>query len=196
VQLLERFYDPQAGSITVDGHDIKALSLGWYRNQVGLVSQEPTLFATSIRENIKMGKAGATEKEIIDAAKSANAHNFIAKLPCGYGTQVGEAGVQLSGGQKQRVAIARALLKNPGILLLDEATSALDTVSERVVQGALERLAQGRTTVVIAHRLSTIRNADKIAVVRVRWSMAIVVPCLRQRQPLLPCCLGMMRGEL
>jgi ATP-binding cassette, subfamily B (MDR/TAP), member 1 len=167
IQLLERFYDPAAGLITVDGHDIRSLSLGWYRDHVGLVSQDPTLFATSIRENIAMGRAGATEKDIQEAAKAASAHNFISRLPQGYSTQVGEKGVQLSGGQKQRVAIARALLKNPSILLLDEATSALDTVSERLVQAALERLAQGRTTIVVAHRLSTIRNADKIAVVQV-----------------------------
>ena len=134
---------------------------------MGLVSQEPTLFATSIKENIAMGRPGATDQEIHDAAKSANALRFIQKLPESFDTQVGERGVQLSGGQKQRIAIARALLKNPRLLLLDEATSALDTVSERLVQAALERLAQGRTSVVVAHRLSTIRNADKIAVMQV-----------------------------
>ena len=120
VQLIERFYDPESGTVSVDGHDIKSLDLAWYRNQVGLVSQEPTLFATSIRDNIMMGRKGATDQQVKDAAKAANAHDFIAKLPQGYRTQVGELGVQLSGGQKQRVAIARALLKNPSILLLDE----------------------------------------------------------------------------
>jgi ATP-binding cassette subfamily B (MDR/TAP) protein 1 len=168
IQLLQRFYDPEKGKITIDGYELRELDLGWYRSQVGFVSQEPTLFATSIRENIAMGHDGATEKEIQNAAVAANAHSFISKLPEGYKTQVGERGVQLSGGQKQRVAIARALLKNPNMLLLDEATSALDTVSERLVQQALERLASGRTTIVVAHRLSTIRGADKIAVVRVR----------------------------
>ena len=134
---------------------------------MGLVSQEPTLFATTIHDNISIGRPGATDAEVRAAAEAANAHRFIQKLPEGYGTQVGERGVQLSGGQKQRIAIARALLKNPRLLLLDEATSALDTVSERLVQAALERLAQGRTSVVVAHRLSTIRNADKIAVMQV-----------------------------
>ena len=168
IQLLQRFYDPAAGSITVDGHDIRTLSLGWYRDQVGLVSQEPTLFATTIGANIALGHSGASQKDIQAAAEAAHAHSFIAKLPQGYDTHVGERGVQLSGGQKQRVAIARALLKNPRILLLDEATSALDTVSERLVQDALERLAQGRTTLIVAHRLSTVRSADKIAVLQVR----------------------------
>jgi ATP-binding cassette, subfamily B (MDR/TAP), member 1 len=175
IQLLERFYDPLKGTIKVDGFDIRALDLGWYRNQVGLVSQEPTLFATSIRQNIAMGREGATEKEIQSAATAANAHSFISKLPEGYGTQVGERGVQLSGGQKQRVAIARALLKNPNLLLLDEATSALDTVSEKLVQQALERLSAGRTTIVVAHRLSTIRSAHKIAVVSVGFG---TIACL------------------
>eukprot|EP00892_Ulva_mutabilis_P010381 jgi/Ulvmu1/7715/UM039_0021.1 len=166
IQLLQRFYDPAAGTIHVDGTDIRTLSLEWYRNNVGLVSQEPTLFATTIHENIAMGRAGATDAEIEAAARSANAHRFIQKLPEAYHTQVGERGVQLSGGQKQRIAIARALLKNPRLLLLDEATSALDTVSERLVQAALESLAEGRTSIVVAHRLSTIRNADKIAVMK------------------------------
>jgi ATP-binding cassette, subfamily B (MDR/TAP), member 1 len=168
IQLLQRFYDPAAGTVTVDGHDVRDLQLEWLRSQIGLVSQEPTLFATSIRENIAMGRPSASDKEIEAAAQAANAARFIDKLPYRMNTQVGERGVQLSGGQKQRVAIARALLKNPRILLLDEATSALDNVSERLVQAALERLAEGRTTVVVAHRLSTIRNADKIAVVQVR----------------------------
>jgi ATP-binding cassette, subfamily B (MDR/TAP), member 1 len=144
--------------------------------QVGLVSQEPTLFATSIKENIAMGRAGATDKEIEAAAAAANAERFIRKLPNRYDTQVGEKGVQLSGGQKQRIAIARALLKNPRVLLLDEATSALDTVSERLVQQALERLAAGRTSIVVAHRLSTIRNASKIAVIQARSALCALLP--------------------
>ena len=136
------------------------------RKHIGLVQQEPALFATSIHENILYGKEGASESEVIEAAKLANAHSFISSLPDGYNTNVGERGVQLSGGQKQRVAIARAVLKDPKILLLDEATSALDVESERVVQQALERLMQNRTTVMVAHRLSTIRNADQISVLQ------------------------------
>ena len=166
VSLMERFYDPQSGGVFLDGENVKDLDLCWLRSQIGLVSQEPTLFATSIRENILFGKPDATEDEIVAAAKSANAHRFISALPDGYDTHVGEKGVQMSGGQKQRIAIARAILKNPRVLLLDEATSALDAESERVVQDALDRLMVGRTTVVVAHRLSTIRNADVIAVVK------------------------------
>ncbi|CAN6246853.1 unnamed protein product [Urochloa humidicola] len=162
IALLERFYDPSAGQVTLDGVDIRRLRLKWLRAQMGLVSQEPALFATSIRENILFGKEDATEEEVIAAAKAANAHNFISQLPQGYDTQVGEHGVQMSGGQKQRIAIARAIIKSPKILLLDEATSALDTNSERVVQEAVELASTGRTTIVIAHRLSTIRNADII----------------------------------
>lgn len=130
------------------------------------MQQEPALFATSIYENILYGKEGASEDEVIESAKLANAHNFISALPEGYSTRVGERGVQLSGGQKQRVAIARAILKDPSILLLDEATSALDVESERVVQHALDRLMKNRTTVVVAHRLSTIKNADLICVLQ------------------------------
>jgi len=166
VSLIERFYDPQSGGVYLDGENVKDLDLRWLRSQIGLVSQEPTLFATSIRENILFGKPDATQDEIVEAAKSANAHKFISALPDGYDTHVGEKGVQMSGGQKQRIAIARAILKNPRVLLLDEATSALDAESERVVQDALDRLMVGRTTVVVAHRLSTIRNADVIAVVK------------------------------
>ncbi|XP_066329696.1 putative multidrug resistance protein [Miscanthus floridulus] len=166
IALLERFYDPAAGEVTLDGVDIRWLRLKWLRAQMGLVSQEPALFATSIRENILFGKEEATEEEVVAAAKAANAHNFISQLPQGYDTQVGERGVQMSGGQKQRIAIARAILKSPKILLLDEATSALDTESERVVQEALDLASVGRTTIVIAHRLSTIRNADMIAVMQ------------------------------
>ncbi|CAD6251575.1 unnamed protein product [Miscanthus lutarioriparius] len=166
IALLERFYDPAAGEVTLDGVDIRRLRLKWLRAQMGLVSQEPALFATSIRENILFGKEDATEEEVVAAAKVANAHNFISQLPQGYDTQVGERGVQMSGGQKQRIAIARAILKSPKILLLDEATSALDTESEHVVQEALDLASVGRTTIVIAHRLSTIRNADMIAVMQ------------------------------
>jgi ATP-binding cassette subfamily B (MDR/TAP) protein 1 len=166
VSLIERFYDPAEGSVLLDGQDIRGLDLGWLRSHLGLVSQEPTLFATTIRENILFGKPGATEEEMVAAARSANAHSFISSLPNGYDTHVGEKGVQMSGGQKQRIAIARAILKNPAVLLLDEATSALDAESERVVQEALDRLMVGRTTVVVAHRLSTVRDADAIAVVK------------------------------
>ncbi|EFN58606.1 hypothetical protein CHLNCDRAFT_34209 [Chlorella variabilis] len=166
IGIIERFYDPQAGEVLIDGVDIKKLQLRWLRSQIGLVSQEPTLFATTISENIRLGKPGCTMEEIVEAAKSANAHNFISGLPRGYDTQVGEKGVQMSGGQKQRIAIARAILKDPKILLLDEATSALDAESEHVVQDALDRLMVGRTTVVVAHRLSTVIGADMIAVVK------------------------------
>ncbi|KAK3154336.1 hypothetical protein QOZ80_2BG0189220 [Eleusine coracana subsp. coracana] len=166
IALLQRFYDPSAGEVALDGVDIRRLRLKWLRSQMGLVSQEPALFATSVRENILFGKEDATEEEIVAAAKAANAHSFISQLPQGYDTQVGERGIQISGGQKQRIAIARAIVKSPKILLLDEATSALDTKSERVVQEALELASMGRTTIVIAHRLSTIRNADMIAVIQ------------------------------
>lgn len=164
--LILRFYDPLAGKIMIDGKDIRKLKLKSLRKHIGLVQQEPALFATSIYENILYGKEGASEGEVIEAAKLANAHSFISALPEGYSTKVGERGVQLSGGQKQRVAIARAVLKNPAILLLDEATSALDVESERVVQAALDRLMQNRTTIVVAHRLSTIKNADQISVLQ------------------------------
>ncbi|KAG6398751.1 hypothetical protein SASPL_140220 [Salvia splendens] len=164
VSLLERFYDPTKGDILLDGHRIKKLQLKWYRSQFGLVSQEPVLFATSIKENILFGKEDASLEEIIAAARVANAHDFIIEFPQGYDTQVGQLGVQLSGGQKQRIAIARALVRDPRILLLDEATSALDSQSESLVQEAIEQAAQGRTTVLIAHRLSTIRAVDTIMV--------------------------------
>lgn len=163
IALLERFYDLAAGEILLDGVNIKDLQLKWLRHQMGLVSQEPALFATSIKENIMYGKDSATPDEVIEAVKSANAFSFINELPEGLETQVGERGVQMSGGQKQRIAIARALLRNPPVMLLDEATSALDAESEKVVQEALERAAVGRTTVVVAHRLSSISNADFIA---------------------------------
>ncbi|CAK7356109.1 unnamed protein product [Dovyalis caffra] len=164
--LILRFYDPTAGRVMIDGIDIKKLKLKFLREHIGLVQQEPTLFGTSIYDNILYGKEGASEGEVIEAAKLANAHTFISALPEGYSTKVGERGVQLSGGQKQRVAIARAVLKNPEILLLDEATSALDAESERVVLQALDRLMIKRTTVIVAHRLSTIQNADEISVIQ------------------------------
>ncbi|KAE9613285.1 hypothetical protein Lal_00027305 [Lupinus albus] len=166
ISLILRFYDPNSGRVLIDGKDIKRLNLKSVRKHIGLVQQEPALFATSIYENILYGKEGASDSEVIEAAKLANAHTFISGLPEGYSTKVGERGVQLSGGQRQRVAIARAVLKNPEILLLDEATSALDVESERVVQQALDRLMQNRTTVMVAHRLSTIRNADQISVLQ------------------------------
>jgi len=140
------------------------LDPAWWHDQVALVSQEPTLFATTIRDNISYGRSDAPESEIVDAAKAANAYNFIMTLPDKFDTEVGERGVQLSAGQKQRIAIARAILKNPRILLLDEATSALDTESEHLVQEALERLMVSRTSLIIAHRLVTVKNADQILV--------------------------------
>ncbi|OAY25782.1 ABC transporter B family member 15 [Manihot esculenta] len=166
IALLQRFYDPLGGEILLDGVAIDKLQLKWLRSQMGLVSQEPALFATSIKENILFGKEDATMEEVVEAAKASNAHNFICQLPQGYNTQVGERGVQMSGGQKQRIAIARAIIKAPRILLLDEATSALDSESERIVQQALDKAAVGRTTIIIAHRLSTIRNVDLITVVQ------------------------------
>ncbi|RYQ89509.1 hypothetical protein Ahy_B09g096111 isoform A [Arachis hypogaea] len=165
ISLIERFYDPQAGEVLIDGINLKEFQLRWIRGKIGLVSQEPVLFASSIRENIAYGKEGATTEEIKASTELANAAKFIDKLPQGLDTMVGEHGVQLSGGQKQRIAIARAILKDPRILLLDEATSALDAESERVVQEALDRIMVNRTTVVVAHRLSTVRNAEMIAVI-------------------------------
>ncbi|KAI9194655.1 hypothetical protein LWI28_007994 [Acer negundo] len=165
ISLIERFYDPQAGEVLIDGVNLKEFQLKWIRDKIGLVSQEPVLFSSSIKDNIAYGKGGATIEEIRTAAELANAAKFIDKLPEGLDTMVGEHGTQLSGGQKQRVAIARAILKNPRILLLDEATSALDAESERAVQEALDRIMISRTTVIVAHRLSTVRNADIIAVI-------------------------------
>ncbi|XP_075068301.1 ATP-dependent translocase ABCB1-like isoform X2 [Mixophyes fleayi] len=163
IQLLQRFYDPIKGEVTLDGHDVRSLNVKWLRNNIGVVSQEPVLFGTTIGENIRFGRDGVTNEEIEQAAKEANAYDFISKLPDQFSTMVGERGAQLSGGQKQRIAIARALVRNPKILLLDEATSALDTQSEAIVQAALDKARAGRTTIVIAHRLSTIRTADVIA---------------------------------
>lgn len=163
IQLLQRFYDPDSGEVTLDGHDIRSLNVRWLRENMGIVSQEPVLFGTTIAENIRYGREDATDADIEQAIKEANAYDFISKLPDKLNTMVGERGAQLSGGQKQRIAIARALVKNPKILLLDEATSALDTQSESIVQAALDKARAGRTTIVIAHRLSTIRSADIIA---------------------------------
>uniref|UniRef100_A0A8C7VYY2 Mitochondrial potassium channel ATP-binding subunit n=1 Tax=Oncorhynchus mykiss TaxID=8022 RepID=A0A8C7VYY2_ONCMY len=163
--LLERFYDPSSGVIMLDGLDIRTLDPSWLRGQViGFINQEPVLFGSSVMENIRFGKPEATDAEVINAAKQANAHRFITGFPDGYNTVVGERGVTMSGGQKQRIAIARALIKNPSILVLDEATSALDAESERVVQEALDRATTGRTVLIIAHRLSTIQRADLICV--------------------------------
>ncbi|CAN0888665.1 ABC transporter B family member 21 [Linum grandiflorum] len=165
ISLIERFYDPHAGEVLIDGINLKELQLKWIRGKIGLVSQEPALFTSSIKDNIAYGKEDATLEEIRAASELANAAKFIDKLPQGLDTMVGEHGTQLSGGQKQRIAIARAILKNPRILLLDEATSALDAESEKVVQEALDRIMGNRTTVVVAHRLSTVKNADMIAVI-------------------------------
>uniref|UniRef100_A0A1I7YJ42 Mitochondrial potassium channel ATP-binding subunit n=1 Tax=Steinernema glaseri TaxID=37863 RepID=A0A1I7YJ42_9BILA len=167
--LIERFYEPTSGSITLDGRDLSTLDLQWLRRHtIGIISQEPVLFGTTIAENIRYGKINATDEEVREAAKLANADDFISNFPHGYNTVVGERGVTLSGGQKQRIAIARALLKNPPILILDEATSALDSESERVVKEALDNAMRGRTVIIIAHRLSTIRNADEIVIIEGR----------------------------
>ncbi|KAM9334421.1 bile salt export pump-like [Symphorus nematophorus] len=162
IQLIQRFYDPKEGMVTLDGHDIRGLNIQWLRSLIGIVEQEPVLFATTIAENIRYGRPGVTLDDIITAAKEANAYNFIMDLPQKFDTLVGEGGGQMSGGQKQRIAIARALVRNPRILLLDMATSALDNESEAVVQEALDKVRMGRTTISIAHRLSTIKNADVI----------------------------------
>ena len=162
--LLPRFYDPQAGSILVDGHDIRTITLQSLREQIGIVPQETILFNGTVYDNILYGRLDASEAEVIAAAQAANAHEFIEKLPDQYNTSIGERGATLSGGQRQRIAIARAILKNPRILILDEATSALDTESEKLVQQALDKLMVGRTSFVIAHRLSTVQRADLIVV--------------------------------
>jgi ABC-type multidrug transport system fused ATPase/permease subunit len=162
--LVLRFHDPVGGRITVDGKDARGYDLSALRQRMSIVPQEVLLFGGSIRENIAYGRPGASLEAIEAAAKKANAHQFISSFPEGYGTVVGERGIQLSGGQRQRIAIARAVLKDPAILILDEATSALDTASERLVQEALDKLMEGRTSLVIAHRLSTVRHADRILV--------------------------------
>ena len=163
--LIPRFYDVDSGTITIDGQDIREVTSDSLREQIGLVPQETMLFSTTVMENIRYGRLEATDEEVIEAARAANAEEFIKELPEGYDTKLGERGLNLSGGQRQRLAIARAILKNPRVLILDEATSALDTESEKIVQDALDKLMVGRTSFVIAHRLSTIFNADQIFVV-------------------------------
>jgi subfamily B ATP-binding cassette protein MsbA len=162
--LIPRFYDPTAGSICIDGQDLRSITQLSLRQQIGIVPQETILFGGTIRENILYGRLDASEEEMIAAARAANAHDFILEFPKQYETTVGERGMNLSGGQRQRIAIARAILKDPAILLLDEATSSLDNESEELVQEALDRLMQNRTTVIVAHRLSTIKIAHRIAV--------------------------------
>jgi len=162
--MLYRLYDPASGRLLLDGVPYAELDAEWLRRQVGVVAQEPLLFSTSIADNIRYGRPEASDADVEAAAKMANAHSFISAFPEGYKTLVGERGIQLSGGQKQRVAIARAVLKDPRILILDEATSALDAESEHLVREALERLMQGRTTLIIAHRLSTVKGANRVIV--------------------------------
>ncbi len=163
--LVARLYDPSEGRVRLDGEDLRALDPEWLRRQVGTVAQEPILFSTTIADNIRYARPGASDADVEAASKVANAHEFVMRFPDGYQTSVGERGVQLSGGQKQRIAIARAVLKDPRILVLDEATSALDSESEHLVKEALDRLMRGRTTLVIAHRLSTVRDADRVLVI-------------------------------
>jgi ATP-binding cassette subfamily B protein len=162
--LLARLYDPVGGAVRLDGHDLRELKPDWLRRHIGTVAQEPILFSGTIADNIRYGRAGASDAEVEAAARAANAWDFIQRFPDGSRTLVGERGVQLSGGQKQRVAIARAVLKDPRILILDEATSALDAESEHLVKEATRRLMDGRTTLIIAHRLSTVRDADRVFV--------------------------------
>ncbi|HEX9858807.1 MAG TPA: ABC transporter transmembrane domain-containing protein [Paracoccaceae bacterium] len=164
LQLLMRFYDPQSGAVRLDGIDLREMARGDFRRSMALVPQDPVIFAASARENIRFGRPEATDAEVEAAAEAAAAHGFLSALPQGYDTYVGERGVMLSGGQKQRIAIARAILRDARVLLLDEATSALDAESERLVQAAVERLAEGRTTLVVAHRLATVKRADRIVV--------------------------------
>ncbi len=162
--LIPRFYDVSGGAVRIDGQDIRKVTLKSLRSQIGIVQQDVYLFVGTVMDNIRYGNPEASREEVVEAAKNANAHEFIMNLPNGYDTDIGQRGVKLSGGQKQRLSIARVFLKNPPILIFDEATSALDNESERVVQESLEKLARNRTTFVIAHRLSTIRNAEKILV--------------------------------
>lgn len=162
--LVTRFYDITEGEIKIDGINIKNITQKSLRNLMGLVTQDSILFNDTIKENLKIGKPDATEEELIDALKVANAYEFVSAFPKGLDTNIGDSGGKLSGGQKQRISIARAVLKNPPIMILDEATSALDTESEQLVQKALENMMQNRTSIVIAHRLSTIKNADSIIV--------------------------------
>lgn len=165
ISLIPRFYDVTSGQVLIDGKDVRDITIESLRKQIGIVLQDNILFSDSVKSNILMGKPDATDEEVMEAAKAANAHDFIMELPGGYETKVGERGVKLSGGQKQRVAIARVFLKNPPILVLDEATSALDLESESLIQDSLERLASNRTTIIVAHRLSTITHADNIFVI-------------------------------
>lgn len=165
IQLLMKYYLPQAGEITIDGKSIATMDTSYLRNQIAIVPQEVILFGGTIGENIAYGKPNATELEVIEAAKKANAWEFIQGFPEGLATVVGERGIKLSGGQRQRIAIARAILKDPAILILDEATSSLDALSEKLVQEALDELMKNRTTIVIAHRLATIRKVDRIYVI-------------------------------
>ncbi|MFZ8197409.1 SAV1866 family putative multidrug efflux ABC transporter [Staphylococcus aureus] len=165
IKLIPRFYDVTSGQILIDGHNIKDFLTGSLRNQIGLVQQDNILFSDTVKENILLGRPTATDEEVVEAAKMANAHDFIMNLPQGYDTEVGERGVKLSGGQKQRLSIARIFLNNPPILILDEATSALDLESESIIQEALDVLSKDRTTLIVAHRLSTITHADKIVVI-------------------------------
>ena len=169
VSLLPRLWDVTSGAIRLDGHDVRGLTTTSLREHIGLVAQEAVLFGGTVHDNIRYGRLDATDAEIEAAARAANAHDFITALPDGYQTMVGDRGSRLSGGQRQRIAIARAILKDPPILLLDEATSSLDNESERLVQEALERLEEGRTTIIVAHRLSTIRGATRIAVLDDGW---------------------------
>ncbi len=166
VNMLMRFYDPNKGAIFIDGINIREVTLKSLREQMAIVPQDTILFSGTILDNIKYGSPNASEAEVIDAARNANAHNFIVDLPEGYDTQAGERGVMLSGGQRQRIAIARALLRNPKILLLDEATSSLDSESEKLIQDAMKTLVKDRTTFIIAHRLSTVQNASRILVLK------------------------------
>jgi ATP-binding cassette subfamily B protein len=163
--LIGRLYDPGTGALLLDGQDLRTLNPSWLRRHIGVVAQEPILFSGTIRDNIRYARPGASDEDVERAARTANAHDFVSRFPDGYTTLVGERGVQLSGGQKQRVAIARAVLKDPRVLILDEATSALDAESEHLVQEALERLMEGRTTLIIAHRLSTVLRADRVFVI-------------------------------
>jgi subfamily B ATP-binding cassette protein MsbA len=165
VSLLPRFWDPDQGRVLLDGIDIRTLRLSDLRSAIAVVPQEPALFSGSVRENIAYARPGASLEDVISAAQTAHADEFIVRLPAQYETLVGERGVKLSGGQRQRLAIARAVLKDPAVLILDEATSNLDTESERLIEDALTKLLVGRTTLIIAHRLSTVRRADRLVVI-------------------------------
>jgi subfamily B ATP-binding cassette protein MsbA len=179
--LIPRFYDPLSGSVRIDGVDVRDMKLSHLRDQIGYVLQDTVLFRGTIAENIAFGRPGASDDEIIAAAKLANAHEFIMQMPGGYRAMVGERGATLSGGQRQRIGIARVMIRNSPILLLDEPTAALDTESERLVIDALERLMKGKTVIAIAHRLSTIRDADQIMVISggTVAEMAFMLPCMR-----------------